>query len=156
MLIVMFLPGCTTDPDDLAAAASDALDQMAALVDEHAEEVRGTDSMMEAMNSEDTHHAEMVTLMSGLQHTMDDMTGCGMSSMMMDGMTRANHHMDEMWDEVEKHQDSHADHVDMQDCWAGEDVYQPAMHDHMARTRDDMFGFEEDADCGHGEGPMGM
>ena len=153
MFTVLFLIACTEDPADLAAATYDGLDQLAALVDEHAEAVRGTDSMMEAMMVEDTHHAEMVALLGDLQHTMDEMTDCGMSTMMMDGMTRANHHMGEMWDELEWHEQSHADHMDMQDCWDEEDLFQPAMHGHMANVRDDMYGFEDDADC-HGGGMM--
>lgn len=156
MFTALFLLSCTGDPEDLAAAALHDLDELSALVDDHAEAVRRSDSMMDAMAMEDAHHDEMTSRMGDLQHTMDEMMGCGMSSMTREGMTSARHHVDEMMAEVTRHHDAHEDHVEMQDCWDAEDAYQPAMHDHVDDARSDMHGFDEDADCHENDDGMGM
>jgi hypothetical protein len=156
MFTALFLVSCAVEPEDLEAAALHDLDELSALVDAHSEAVRGSNSMMNAMEMEDAHHDEVTSLVGDLQHTMDEMLGCGMSSMTRDGMTSARHHVDAMWAEVNQHHDAHEDHVDMQDCWDSEDVYQPAMHDHMDDARSDMHGFADDADCRENHDGMGM
>lgn len=146
MLLSLLLTACTAQStlgSDMLARMDDVRTEVAS----HRSAVDAAASMDDVAPLESDHHDAMVAMMDDMSGMMADMMGCGIDSMMMDSMTDADGHMGEMTDEVDAHEQAHAEHVDMQGCMDEEDTYSQAMTDHLDTMAMDMGDFDGGAQC---------
>ena len=147
MPFLLIFTACAPDGTQLGADASEQLETLRKLVDDHVAAAQTAQTLDEIATLEAAHASDMADGMDTMDGMMSEMMGCSMSDMMSGQMEDADLHMQDMMDGVRDHDATQEEQTEVEACWDEEDAYMSAMHEHLDAMGSDMADFDGDATC---------